>query len=102
MAVAHQEELRNLPHRKREADNAVTSIVWRKRQLSHDRGRNRQPVRRRVHLLLWQIQLSRADVLVRVELDLLEAHDARYHADFTMITAPCPPPRGCSACSRSL
>jgi hypothetical protein len=28
-----------------------------------------------VHLLLGQIQLARSDVLVRVELDLLEADD---------------------------
>ena len=45
---------------------------------SPSRARDRQPVRRRVHLLLGQIQLARPDVLVRVELDLLEPDDARH------------------------
>ena len=35
-----------------------------------------------VHLLFRQIQLARADVLVRVELDFLEAHHARHDVDF--------------------
>ena len=39
---------------------------------------------RRVHLLLGQIELARADVLVRVELDLLEADDARDDVDFAV------------------
>ena len=48
------------------------------------RRRNRQPVGRRVHLLLRQIQLARADVLVRVELDLLETDDTRDDLDFAV------------------
>ena len=53
---------------------------------------NRQPVRRRVHLLLGQIQLAGADVLVRVELDLLEADDARDDVDLAVGSdgAACP------------
>ena len=38
----------------------------------------------RVHLLLGQIELARPDVLVRVELDLLEADDARHDVDFAV------------------
>ncbi len=56
----------------------------RERQRRHDRGRNRQPVRRGVHLLLGQIQLAGPDVLVRVELDLLEADDARDDVDLAV------------------
>ncbi len=39
----------------------------------------RQPECRRVHLVLRQFELSRADVLVGEELDLLETHNLRAH-----------------------
>ena len=43
--------------------------------------------RRRVHLLLWQIEIARAHVLVRIELDLLEADHTRHDVDFSMAAA---------------
>ena len=68
-------------------------------------ARNRQPVRRRVHLLLGQIQLARSDVLVRVELDLLEADDARDDVDLAVRARPrrsTPARVTASRCRRSL
>ena len=65
-------------------EHAVTPIVGRVRQQRHRRCRNRQPVRRGVHLLLGQIQLAGTDVFIRVELDLLEADHARDHVHFAM------------------
>ena len=82
--IAHQQQLRDVVHRKRQADHAVAPIVAAVRQRRHHRRRDRQPVRRRVHLLLGQIQLARTDVLVGVELDLLEADDARDDVDFAV------------------
>ena len=73
MAIAHEEQLCHLPHREREADNAVASVVGCVRQRRHDGVGNRQPICGGVHLLLGQVELAGADVLVRVELDLLEA-----------------------------
>ena len=84
VAVAHQQQLRDVLHRERQADDAVAPVVAAERQRRHDRRRNRQPVRRRVHLLFGQIQLARADVLVGVELDLLEPDDARDDVDFAV------------------
>ena len=84
MPIAHEEELRDLAQREREADDAVAAIVGRKRQAGHHARRDRQPVRRRVHLVLGQIELARPDVLVRVELDLLEADDARDDVDLAV------------------
>ena len=63
------------PSRRSSAAHGSTPITAR---------RNRQPVGRRVHLLLGQIELARADVLVRVELDLLEADDARHDVDLAV------------------
>src|SRR5438477_844851 len=76
VTIAHQQQLRHLPHRIRQSDDAVTTIIGRIWQRAHDRWRNRQPIGRRVQLLLRQIQLAGADVLVRIELDLLEPYDA--------------------------
>ena len=76
VAVAHQQQLRDLLHRVREADHAVAPVVRRVGQLRHDGLRDGEPVRRRVHLLLGQIELAGADILVRLEADLLEPDDA--------------------------
>jgi len=38
-----------------------------------------------MHLLFGQIEIARADVLVRVELDLLETDDARDDVDFSIV-----------------
>jgi len=67
-----------------QTDDAVAAIVGRIRQQTHHRLGNRQAVRRRVHLLLGEIEFARTDVLVGVELDLLEAHDLRRDVDFTV------------------
>ena len=83
-AVAHQQQLRDLLHRERQADHAVTAIVRRVRQRVHDRERHLEPVGGGVHLLLGQIELARADVLVGLEADLLEADDARHDVDFAV------------------
>jgi hypothetical protein len=80
LPIAHQQELSHLLHREGQARHAVAAILEAERQRRHEHARQRQPVRRRVHLLLRQVELAAADVLVRVELDLLEAHDARHHA----------------------
>ena len=48
-------------------------------------ARHAQPVRGRVHLLLRQIQLAGADILIRVELDLLEAHHLRGYVDLAVV-----------------
>ncbi len=84
VAIAHEQQLRDLPHRERQPDDAVAPIVGRVRQRAHHRLRDRQPVGRRVHLLLGQIELARPDVFVRVELDLLEPDDPRHHVDFAV------------------
>ena len=80
--VAHQQQLRHLLHGKRQADHAVAAVVSRVGKSVHHRERNLEPVRRGVHLLLGQVELARADVLVGVELDLLEADHPRHHVHF--------------------
>ena len=77
LAVAHQQELRHVPHRERQPDYAVTPFARAERQCRHHLARQRQPVRCGVHLLLGQVQFPRPDVLVGVELDLLESNHAR-------------------------
>jgi hypothetical protein len=84
VSVAHQEELRDVLHREREPDHAVAAIVPPACERRHDGRWDRQPVRRRVHLLLGEIQLTRADVLVGVELDLLEADHTRDDVHFAV------------------
>ena len=84
MPVAHEQQLRDLFQREGQADDAVAPVVGGERQLRHHARRNRQPVRRRVHLLFGQIQLARSDVFVGVELDLLEADDARHDVHFAV------------------
>jgi len=79
LPIAHQEQLRHLPHRKRQAHHAVTAIVRRERKRRHDRHRYGQPIRGGMHLLFGKVELSRSNVLVRVELDLLETDDAGRH-----------------------
>ena len=64
--------------------NPIAPIVGGKRKRRHHGFGNRQPVRRRVHLLLGQIELARTDVLVRVELDLLEPDHARRDVDLAL------------------
>ena len=76
--VAHQQQLRDLAHGVRHPHHAVPAVVAAERQRGHELPRDRQPVRRRVHLALGKVELARPDVLVRVELDLLEPHDARH------------------------
>ena len=77
VAVAHQEQLRHLAHREREADNAVASVVGCIRQRRHDGlWHGRTVITPKVQLLFGQVQLTGAYVLVGVELDLLEANDA--------------------------
>ena len=58
LPIAHQQQLRDLPHRERQAHHAVTPVVGRKRQRSDDRRGDGQPVRGRMHLLLGKIELT--------------------------------------------
>ena len=83
-AVAHQQQRRHVLHREAQAHHAVALLVLRPGQRLHDRPRHAQPVAGRVHLLLRQVEFARADVLVRVELDLLEADDARRDVHVTV------------------
>ncbi len=82
--IAHQQQLGNLANRRCQTDDAVTAVVSGIRQCGHDVCGNRQPVRCRVHLLLGQVQLTRPDVLIGVELDLLETDDPRDHVNLTV------------------
>ena len=77
--VAHEQQRGHVLHGEAETHDAVALVVLRPRQRLHRGARHRQPVAGRVHLLLGQVELARADVLIRVELDLLEAHDPRRH-----------------------
>ena len=52
-------------------------VYWLERR--EKRGREVQPERRRVHLLLGHGELARTHVLVRIELDFLEADDLAVH-----------------------
>jgi len=67
------------------AANAVAPIVHGIGQSREDVGRHLQPVGGGVHLLFGKIQLTGADVLVGVELDLLEPDDARDDVDFAVV-----------------
>src|SRR6185436_12013584 len=86
--VAHQEERCELAERVRQGDDAVAPLLKGIRQRSHHRARHREPVRGGVHLVLGHRQLARADVLVGVELDLLEAHDLRGDVHLAVVAQP--------------
>jgi hypothetical protein len=58
MTIAHEKKRGHVPYGIRQPHDAIAPIVGRKRKRGHQLPGNRQPVRRRVHLLLWQIQLS--------------------------------------------
>ena len=60
------------------------SLGKREGQFRQQTVPQRQPERGRVHLVLRQFELSRADVLVSEELDLLEAHNLRAHQHLTV------------------
>ena len=79
--VAHQQQLRDGEHRVRKATHAVTPVVGRVRHVEQHGARHGEPVGRRVHLLLGQIEVARTDVLVGVEANLLEADHARHDMD---------------------
>src|SRR4029450_3175356 len=84
VAVAHEQQLGDLPECIRQADYTVTPIVSGVWQGCHRGDRNRQPIRGCVHLVFRKIQLARPHVLVRIELDLLETNDARHDVDFAV------------------
>src|ERR1700723_1422933 len=75
--VAHEQESSYGSQGIEQSKDAVLSLGKRERQFPQQTAPQRQPESRRVHLVLRQFELSRADVLVREELDLLEAHNLR-------------------------
>ena len=73
--VAEEEDGRQRVEQARERAQPVHELVAMRRDLGEQRRSDGQPRRRRLHLLLRQLDLARADVLHRADLDLLEAHD---------------------------
>src|SRR5712692_11336653 len=73
--VAQEEDRGQRVEQPREGPEPIHQLVAVRGDLREQGGGHGQPCRRRLHLLLGQLDLAGAHVLQRAHLDLLEAHD---------------------------
>ena len=91
--VAEQEDRRQVMQQVRHRTQTVDQLFTRRDDLRQGPGSHREPRRRRLHLLLGQLDFARADVLERPHLDLLEADDLLGHQHLALLgqTSPAAP-----------
>ena len=75
MGLAHQEGGRHRPHRIPNSPDPVSPVLKAERNRAQYFGRRLQPERGGVHLHGRHVEFTGTDVLVREELDFLEADD---------------------------
>ena len=86
--VAHEEERRQVMEEVGQPAEAVDERVAVGRDRGQHLGADREPEPRGLHLLLGQLDLARAHVLHRVELDLLEADHLLGDQELALLDPP--------------